>query len=315
MTISASSAADLGQTAFSPQEILRRNGRSFHFASKFLGRRHAQRAAAVYAFCRHVDDVADGAHQRHVARNALQRIDLELAQGRSDHPIVASFLDCANRMNLDLQIAHLLVQGVRTDLDEVRIASPDELVRYAYHVAGVVGLMMCSALDVQEREAHPFAIDLGIAMQLTNIARDVLEDAENGRRYLPGAWVQNIEPGQIIHANQEDHVAIAIAIERVLHLAERYYASALGGMAYLPPRARLAILIAARVYRAIGVKMMQRNCLQWRERTIVSGPSKAGWAAKAMGSFVTNGSIHTPPSQHDSTLHGALRGLPGANHD
>ena len=126
-----------------------------------------------------------------------------------------------------------LVDGLLMDQHPVRVDDEAGLVRYCYHVAGTVGLMMCHILDARSSDAYAFAIDLGIAMQLTNISRDVLEDARMGRRYLPAAWVGDITPDEIVAAaaghNDRVRAQVTTGVARALNLAEQYYASGIRG--------------------------------------------------------------------------------------
>ena len=139
----------------------------------------------------------------------------------------------------------------------------EELIRYSYHVAGTVGIMMCDALKCDNILAKSFAIDLGIAMQLTNIARDVLEDAKMGRRYLPGTWIQNITPKEIVLAAKTNDLKkihiVSKGIKKLLILAEQYYLSGEKGFNFLPFNTRIAISVASGVYREIGVQLENKN--------------------------------------------------------
>jgi len=228
-------------------------------------------------------------------------------------PRPRDFLSLADEANMDLRAARALVAGVRSDLGPVAFASERELVRYAYHVAGVVGLMMCAVLDVDDRAAAPFAIDLGIAMQLTNIARDVGEDAAMARRYLPADWVGDVTPDQILDPDTGTAESLRAGTRRLLAKAEAYYESGEAGMAYLPARARLAILVAARVYRQIGAAVRRGDHETWRMRARVAGPLKAAIAARAMGDFAFTPRLHQRGARHDCRLHAALDGLPFTN--
>ena len=159
--------------------------RTFHWSARLLPADRRDDAAVVYAFCRLVDDTADEAPTAAVAAAALDRLAAELEGRAEPRPLVAAFLDTAARRGLPLDAARELLAGVRSDLGVVRIADDDALLVYCYRVASTVGLLMCGVLGVRERDALPFAVDLGVAMQLTNICRDVAEDAGRGRVYLP----------------------------------------------------------------------------------------------------------------------------------
>ena len=171
------------------KQVLARHGKSFYWASLFLGSELADRAARLYQFCRFVDDLADG--------DLPDRLDSleDIRAGLTDpqHPAVAAipelgaFMALATETNIPLNAAAELLDGMLRDQHPTALESEAELLRYCHAVAGTVGLMMCRVLNCQHPRADHFAIDLGIAMQLTNIARDVLEDAEMDRRYLPAS--------------------------------------------------------------------------------------------------------------------------------
>jgi phytoene synthase len=204
-----------------------------------------------------------------------------------------------------------LIAGVRSDLEPVRVADEAELLRYCYRVAGTVGIMMCGALDVNQREAHAFAVDLGIGMQLTNLCRDVVEDAVAGRRYLPASLVGNVEPGELIAPAGARRERLRDGVAALLELADRYYASGESGLSFLPPRARGGILVAARVYRAIGTKLRERGHDFWEGRVVVTEREKARVSAAALLSVPWGRGFWRLPPAHDESLHVALRDLPG----
>jgi len=205
-----------------------------------------------------------------------------------------------------------LLEGLISDLATVRMQNSEELLRYAYRVAGTVGLMMCGALDVSQPAARPYAIDLGIAMQLTNICRDVTEDARAGRCYLPANLIGKIEPAQLISPDAALQLRIRETIQHLLAVADRFYVSGEAGLSFLPLRARFGILVAARVYRAIGTRLRRGNFSTWKGRAFVSKPSKIGITVGAVFTLPFNRTFWSP-RPHQATLHAALGGLPGVN--
>jgi len=295
---------------YDPEQILRTHGRSFHFAKSFLGARHGTRAARLYAFCRYLDDIADESPSREQARSALDRTDQALATATPIDPYTEDFLRLSDELSMDLAPARALITGVRSDLSAVRIKSEAELIQYAYHVAGVVGLMMCSVLDVDDGDAAPHAVDLGIAMQLTNIARDVGEDASLGRRYLPASWVGDLMPDALIRPDPATSETLRTAVARLLDRAEEFYHSAEAGMAYLPFRARLGILVAARTYRRIGREIARMNYQTWTARAHVSGLGKAGVAGRAFLALATQRRFFRLGNGHRAELHSPIAHLP-----
>lgn len=290
--------------------VLAAGSRSFHFASLFLPGGSRADAALLYSFCRYVDDVADDAPDADMAREALARLRAELLGQAAPRPFLASILALFVRRHIDVQAAIELIEGVDTDLDEVRVASDAELVQYGYRVAGTVGLMMCGVLDVADVEAPPHAVDLGIGMQITNICRDVKEDALRGRVYLPATRLkaQGIEatPEAVLAHPQ----AVSVVVRDLLSLADRYYASAEDGMRFIPWRARGAILVAARVYHAIGTRLLRHGANPLAGRTVVPGWRKGLIALGALGSFP---GLTRRRGSHRALLHQAIAGWPGAN--
>ncbi len=256
-------------------EVLKRNGKSFYFASLALDREQAERCARLYAFCRYVDDLADEADDKQDAHRRLLRVIDDLQARRSSDVVVADFLALSTECAFSIEPAVDLVQGVLQDLErEVLLEDVAALHHYCYRVAGTVGLLMCGVLGVRDPRAYPFAIDLGIGMQLTNIARDVLEDAHAGRRYIPKTIIGDVSPEELIEPDEAMQSRIADAVCWILGEADRFYRSGEAGLVFLPPRAQLAIRIAARVYHRIGVRLRKSGFAAWRSRTVVSLPEK-----------------------------------------
>jgi phytoene synthase len=174
-----------------------------------------------------------------------------------------------------------------------------------------VGIMMCSVLGVRDVEALPFAIDLGIAMQLTNISRDVLEDAVIGRRYLP----VDIPVESLAGASVDTRDQVARVIDLQLERAERFYESGIAGLTYLPRGSRIAIYLAAILYRAIGRQLRQHGCQWWRGRTVISTQQKLLMTLSALPVLCSLPfkAAPTPDKAHDRRLHVHLAGMPYAD--
>jgi phytoene synthase len=171
--------------------------------------------------------------------------------------------------------------------------------------------MMCGVLDVHSPAAHTYAVDLGIAMQLTNISRDIAEDAAAGRRYLPASMIGDLSPSELVFPSEMLRPRLRECVAALLNLADRYYASGESGLSYLPLRARGGILVAARVYRAIGTRLRTADHAFWNGRVVVTDCEKAALTAQAMLISPLRTAFWRFPSRHDSSLHGALRGFPG----
>ena len=292
--------------------ILKAKGRTFHWARSLLGTIHAARATRLYAFCRYVDDLADLAVSPQDAGRRLAEVKRAIVSGESADPVVGDALDLMNECRLEPVWLLELIRGVESDLDAVLMPDEEALLRYCYRVAGTVGLMMCRVLDVDQSAALPHAIDLGIAMQLTNICRDVTEDALAGRRYLPATLVGNLAPASLIDPLDSLRPRLRLGVAALLDRADRYYRSGERGLSYLPARARGGILVAARTYQAIGVRLRRREYAYWKERVVVPGRTKALLTARAVLALSLRKSFWRPAGPHEDALHAALDGLPGA---
>jgi phytoene synthase len=295
-------------TAQSAAATMKRNGKSFWFASLFLPRRTAADAARLYAFCRTMDDLAD-VSVTSSSREVLAEVRADLQRGESLHPVVADFLALAHKYSLPLSAADYLIATFIEDATlKLHLQDENDLVRYCYGVAGTVGLMMAPILGASGPRAGESAIHLGIAMQMTNIARDVLEDASNGRRYLPGRWVDHL-PARQIATETTERPLIAAAVAQLLDLADRYYASAALGFPLIPYRARRGIEIAAMVYREIGNELRRGQYAWWKGRTVVPFWKKL---CMAVGVYLGLAGIRRKTDTDIVDLSVPLAGLPGA---
>jgi 15-cis-phytoene synthase len=278
------------------EALLARAGKSFHLAGKFLPPARRRAATQLYAFCRALDDLADetGDAER------LEAVAAALEGGDQSHPLAAAYLAIDHA---DPRPAIALARALRDDTGPIEITDERALLRYAHGVAGTVGLMMARVLGATHPAAAWHAVDLGIALQLTNIARDTREDADHGRRYLPAPWL-DLPPSSIRGFPEEAHHAAM----RCTALAETYYSSGLAGLAYLPPESRRGILIAARVYREIGIELSRRGHRRRTDRVVVPAWRKAFLVARA---FAALPPWATSPPPHDAALHRHLDGLVG----
>ncbi len=279
-----------------PEELLARAGRSFFLARKFLPARRRAAATALYAFCRKLDDLADDAGdamQIEAVASALEKND-------HSHPLSALYFSLGAA---DAVPAITLARTLRDDTGPTQIPDERALLRYCHGVAGTVGLMMARILGATDPAAARHAIDLGIALQLTNIARDTREDAGIQRRYLPASWLDL--PPQSIHLHP---AKVHQAALRCLALAEPYYASGLTGLAYLPPECRRGIHIAGMVYREIGMELIRMGADRAMDRVVVPFRRKALVIAQ---SYLTQLPRAAGLAAHDQTLHQHLDGLVG----
>ncbi|MDZ7589649.1 MAG: phytoene/squalene synthase family protein [Rubrivivax sp.] len=290
--------------------LLAKRGHSFHLARRLLSARHAERATRLYGWCRLMDDLADEGPSKMAAHAAFAAVRVALNTGQCSDPATRDMLMLMHECGIPAAIPLDLIQGIESDLGTVRVADLNELLGYAYRVAGTVGLMMTAALDVATPEALPHAIDLGIAMQLTNICRDVRDDALLGRRYLPASLVGAVEPAALIEPVGEVRANAMHAMRTLLDVADRHYASGEQGLRYLPAGARAGILVAARVYREIGVVLRRREFDCWSARARVGTAAKA---AIALSAFSGTAAPRRRPAEaltHGQTLHRQQRAGP-----
>lgn len=293
-----------------PDKALAVYGKSFHWARRFLGRKMGTDAACLYQFCRVLDDMADGDIENGPLRLLAIRKDF-VTTGKARDPLMVAYQPFLHKHQCSPDVVVALIDGLLGDQKSVRIKTEAELLGYAYRVAGTVGILMCDMLNCDHNNALDHAMDLGIAMQLTNIARDVLEDAEMGRRYLPESWVGDLQPEQIVALAKTpsavDATVVTTAVEKLLNLADDYYKSGMGGFIYLPLRAHISIAVAAHVYRQIGVQIRLKQHGWHRGREVTGRVTKTICSVKALGSVVKRWHSF---AQHDAALHHPLKGLP-----
>lgn len=274
-------AIHLGQEQ--AQDILARGSKSFALAGALLGAGVRQDAAVLYAWCRLADDRIDLAPSPHRAQAVADlRRELDAVyRGAVGQPLLIALHELVTRTRLPRAYLDDLVDGFAMDAEGTRYPSMAALELYAYRVAGVVGLMMCHVLGVCDSRCVPQAAHLGMAMQLTNICRDVVEDWQGGRQYLPLDLVAPNELGKAAQLPSPDGTArasVALAVAALLDRADAYYASGMKGLRGLGWRDALAIGAAARIYRAIGRRIARRRFNVFAGRVVVSLPAKLGLA-------------------------------------
>ena len=271
--------------------VLDKHARTFSLAARFLSEETAEHAAAVYAWCRRADDAIDLAPRReHAAALARLQHELDAVFGPEelDDPILGGFQTVVRARRIRRVYCEELLLGMAMDADDVRYRSVDELLVYCYRVAGTVGLMMAHVLGVRDERALPAAAHLGMAMQLTNICRDVAEDHGRRRCYLPDELLGADGVAAIRGAfgqrfPREGRAAAGAARAQLLALADRYYASADEGLAALDGRSALAIGVARRGYAAIGDAVRRRGVERVEGRAYVGAAGKAWIAACSLG--------------------------------
>ncbi|MDB2358567.1 squalene/phytoene synthase family protein [Candidatus Pelagibacter bacterium] len=224
------------------QNYLSLYAKSFNWAGFFLPKQTYQKCSALYDFCRVIDNIADDKGSVELRENKFKNFENNFNNKNFDDPIIKNMWDLINEFNISLKIIHDLFEGIKSDIKEkIKLNSKKELLVYSYKVAGTVGLLMAKILNVSKKSSLKSAIDLGIAMQLTNISRDVIEDLNNNRSY--------------INENFEE-------IHSTLMLAEKFYENSFHSINEIPISFRFSILVARRVYRKIGYKILKKKTLE-----------------------------------------------------
>ncbi|MEY4889908.1 MAG: hypothetical protein RIQ75_1038 [Pseudomonadota bacterium] len=275
------------------RESIAKGSKSFALASKLFALDVRARAWLLYSWCRKCDDIADG--QDHggaltkvedpAERLAFLREMTEraLAGETTGDPAFDALGLVAKECALPAQWPRDLIEGFAMDAADFSPRNEAELLKYCYHVAGVVGLMMAVIMGVSpdDEDTLKRANDLGLAFQLANIARDIREDADGGRCYVPAEWLAEagVPPGD--HMKSTHRKAMAGIAQKLANLSAGYEASARIGARRLPFRSRWAVLSAAGIYGDIAREVARRGEAAWDQRVITSKAAKAGWVARA----------------------------------
>ncbi len=253
-------------------ESLKENGKTFYWASKLIDKKKFNDISELYYILRDLDDIADNEkNEKNIfedIKRYLENEAYEFIDTRMDKHLV--FI---NSLKSDINAKKVFltfIDGLMFDQkSNIEIKNTDELINYCYKVAGTVGIMMCPILGTDNDKAKGYAADLGIAMQLTNISRDVFEDACSNRKYLPSDICENIDSKKIknifIEKDEKSYLIIKDTIRSILILADRYYDRAKNGYHYLPFRSRVCISVAANIYREIGI-LIKKNNYNWSDK-------------------------------------------------
>ncbi|MEI4472166.1 phytoene/squalene synthase family protein [Frigidibacter sp. MR17.24] len=276
-------------------ESIAKGSQSFAQAARIFAPAMRADCVMLYAWCRHCDDVIDGQVLGHgqdpryregqAARLAALRDETRAALA-GDAPVAAPFealRRVARRHDIPARHPEALLDGFAMDAAGTAPATLPDLLDYCYHVAGVVGVMMARIMGAGDPATLDRASDLGLAFQLTNIARDVVDDARAGRVYLPRDLLAAEGIAVPAPDDPDQRAALHRVALRLLDLADDYYDSALAGIAVLPARPALAIAAARRIYRAIGQKLRAAGPAGWDRRISTSGGEKAALIALAVG--------------------------------
>ena len=263
------------------QEKTAASGSSFYYSFLFLPKDKRRAITALYAFCREVDDVVDECSDEQVARTTLNWWRGQVAEiyaGKPQHPVAIALVPVVKQFNLAQEHLLEIIDGMEMDLDQPRYADFKSLQLYCYRVASVVGLLSVEIFGYSNRQTLKYAHDLGIAFQLTNIIRDVGEDARRNRIYLPMDEMQqfNVTAADLLNARESENFQklMAFQIER----AQRFYQQALSQLPDCDKKNQRTGLIMTAIYRATLDEVVKSGCHVLKERVSLT-PLRKLWLA------------------------------------
>jgi 15-cis-phytoene synthase len=261
--------------------MIQKGSKSFSLAARLFDPATRDAAFFLYGWCRYCDDQVDQVGASMTAEELNRRLKTlkdktaaAFSFAPQREPVFVALQYIVHRYDIPSHYALELIEGMAMDVRATQYTSLKELLLYCYRVAGTVGLMMAHVMGLRDEVALKHAADLGIAMQLTNIARDIVEDASMGRVYLPSTWLSEakIPPKEI--AAPENREKLAMLTLRLLREAERYYRSGDEGLWHLSFRSACAVAAARNVYSEIGALLLKKGARAWDERTYVTGARK-----------------------------------------
>ncbi|MFO1201528.1 MAG: phytoene/squalene synthase family protein [Tabrizicola sp.] len=280
--------------------MIRTGSLSFHAASRLFPSRVRDPALALYAFCRVADDDVDEVQDKaHAVLRLRERLDLIYAGRPEQRPSDRAFAAVVEDFDMPRALPDALLEGLAWDAMGRRYRTLAELHAYSARVAAAVGVMMCVLMRVRDPDALARAADLGLAMQLTNIARDVGEDARAGRLFLPLAWLEEaaIDAERFL-ADPGPSPALAGVVRRLLIVADDLYRRASAGVAALPPDCRLGIAAARHIYAAIGTEVARAGFDSVTRRARTSRGQKLMLMGRALGASALTQVMPQPAQLH-----------------
>ena len=279
------------------REAIKHGSKSFYAASKLLPGRVRDPALALYAFCRLADDAVDLVDAKAAAVRSLQaRLDRAYAGRPKNDPVERAFTAMIDDVDMPRALPEALIDGLRWDSEERRYRTLSDVRAYSARVASAVGVMMSVLMGVRDRDALARACDLGVAMQLTNIARDIGEDAEAGRLYLPLEWFAeaDLDPDTFLAA-PEPGPRIAALARRLLAEANRLYYRSEAGISELPSRCRPGIYAARYIYAGIGRHIRAAGFDSVTRRARTGTTEKIGLAVLSLGAAAVDAVMPRSP--------------------
>jgi phytoene synthase len=261
--------------------MIKKGSKSFSLAAQLFDPEIRDAACFLYGWCRYCDDQVDQAGKTENQEDLAKRVQTLKESTASAfsfapqrEPVFIALQYITHRYGIPAHYALELIEGMAMDVRGTRYGTLKELLLYCYRVAGTVGLMMSHVMGLRDESGLKHAADLGIAMQLTNIARDITEDAAMGRIYLPLSWLQEAQIPAAEVAAPEYREKLAILSMRLLREANRYYRSGDAGLWHLSFRSACAVSAARQVYSEMGSLLIRKGARAWDRRTYVTGSLK-----------------------------------------
>ena len=289
-------------------KVMQEHGKSFFWASWFLDKNTANKLFTVYALCRRLDDLVDTSNENSEAKEEIARV-ISLTNNNQYKETFEEFKGINSKLHPRQDIIIEFLKGQLSDLDFRQPNDLGQLLKYCYRVAGVVGLMICDVLDIRDSKLRYFAIDFGIAMQLTNICRDINEDAQIGRIYLPKNETASLAIGNFRSPSNTDLIIINSSRDKLIKLADEYYQSGMYGINQLPIKIKRSFRVASNIYQGIGHKILQKRCSFNEQRVYLSKFEKLNLTIKT---FLKR-SKSIDRTLHEKKLHASLQNLPDIN--
>lgn len=310
---------DLLNQTLSVQALMAKHGKTFWWAAQLLNEITRRDTAALYAYVRVIDDLVDDLLK--TQRYDDKKLSEQVLINATKHTLGIDAVEALFvKYDISPNLVHIFIREQIEDSLPACIEDEKALFSYCYGVAGVIGQMMRPILQA-DRASTPHAVALGLAMQMTNIARDVIEDAEAGRIYLPASYFsKKLTYQNIAETSDANKIVIFAAIKRLLHLADQYYIFAKHGYPLIPFRNRLTIHVAAKLYQAIGHKIIKGGgTCYWQGRVSINIWRKAYLSVvavieavfdllkpKQIPTQVTGSNVHEPVINHFSAEHSII---------
>ncbi|MXP67987.1 phytoene/squalene synthase family protein [Pantoea sp. Aalb] len=286
------------------EKIIKNGSKSFFIATKLLDSSTRRSTLLLYTWCRYCDDLIDGQNlgiygtQKSIDDLKARILHLKIETSRAydgaymNEPAFKAFQEVIFKHSLPSKLAFDHLEGFAMDVRNENYYTFNDTLRYCYHVAGIVGLMMAHVMGIKEESVLDRACDLGLAFQLTNIARDIIEDAQNGRCYLPQLWLDNVGLSRSLLCDPKYRAALVPLVTKLISKTNYYYYSAYYGLQNLSVRSAWAIATAYNVYHRIGLKIKASGIHAWDTRQYTSNSEKLILLLKGAVMAITSGFIN-----------------------